>query len=98
MIFIDDIEEVAEQVIAEATAFTGHQIRNRISTKRTETRRAVTSRANGNIGEVGIKFPPNKRYRTRGTETEQIAKQAWRETQPATLELIKKRLQENIEE
>ena len=95
---LDEIDNVADQTIKEATEFTERQLKNRMPVNRVETRKAIRSQDNEASGIVEIRFPRNKRFRTRGTETERLAKKAWRETQSATLEFIQKRFHEKIEE
>lgn len=95
---LDEIDVVADEVIEAATEFTERQLKSKIPSNRVKTRKAFRSQSGESSGLVEIRFPSNKRYRSRGTETERLAKQAWRATQPATLEFIQKRFQENIEE
>lgn len=95
---LDEIDVAADEAIKAATGFTERQLKNKIPANRVETRKAFRSQDSEASGVVEIRFPKNKRFRTRGTETERLAKKAWRETQSATLEFIQKRFHENIEE
>lgn len=95
---IDEVEEALEKSIAEGTAYAERTLRSRLPTRRTETAKAVTSQLLGTQGEVGVEFPANRRYRTRGTKTEQIVKRLWRSIESPTFAVIEKEFYDQIEE
>lgn len=99
---LEDLIEAAGEALDDAIdvglEFAEEELYRRIPSHRRETRKAVQSERTEDGGQIGLKFPSNRRYRSRGTETEQIVKQAWFSIEQPTLDRIEATFHERIEE
>lgn len=95
---IEELEDAALEAIVDGAKFSEKELKKRIPPNRKKTRDAVFSRTEGDHADVGVKFPPGRRYPKRGTETERIVKRAWREIKEPVIHHIEQSFHSRVEE
>jgi len=96
--FIEEAEEALQAAIVAGVDYTAREIHRLIPSERKETRKAVTPIVGDQEGSVQLRFPSNRRYRARGTKTEQIMQRAWKSIRQTTLQRMEATFYQRIEE
>lgn len=95
-----ELKQAAVRSMEEQAQVTVNNIRSSLPANRRRTREAVRRRVthSGNILRARISLDFARRYRSRGTETEQIFRRTWQRVRPHFLAGVRRRMTRRITE